>query len=197
MIIKTSDFFKSASAPRDYPVEGFPEVAFAGKSNVGKSSLLNTILNRKRLAKTSSTPGRTQLINYFIINREFFFVDLPGYGYAKVSKQQKKGWGRMMEDYFKKSDNLRCVVLILDIRRLVSDEDFVLIEFLYSLEIPIIFVLTKTDKVSKNDIFKQKKKLKKQLGEFYHEDMFVLFSSHTKRGKEEVLNKIDSYLTDD
>jgi GTP-binding protein len=196
MRIKTSDFFKSAVLPRDYPEEDLPEVAFAGKSNVGKSSLLNTILNRKRLAKTSSTPGRTQLINYFTINNSIFFVDLPGYGYAKVSKQKKKGWGSMMENYFRNSRNLRCVVLILDIRRLIVEDDFTLIKFLRSLDIPVIYALTKTDKVSNNVIFKQKNILKKSLGDYYVEDKFVLFSSLTKRGKDEMLDKISGYLDD-
>jgi len=194
MHIKTSDFVKSATKPNEYPQDNLPEVAFAGKSNVGKSSLLNTILNRKRLAKTSSTPGRTQLINYFLINNEFYFVDLPGYGYAKVSKEQKKGWGPMIETYFKKSANLKCVVLLLDIRRLITEEDFVLIKFLSSLEIPIIYALTKTDKIGSNDVRKQKKKLDDALGDFAGDGKFILFSSLKKRGKDEVLKRIEEYV---
>ena len=197
MIIKTSDFFKSAVVKKDYPKEGFPEIAFAGKSNVGKSSLINTILNRKRLAKTSSTPGRTQLINYFLINKSFFFVDLPGYGFAKVSKQKKKSWGKMVEDYLKDNENLRCVILILDIRRLIQEDDYLLIDFLYSHDIDVLFVMTKTDKVSKNELFKQKAKLRKSLGDFYDEEKFMLFSSLTKKGKSDVLKKIGQYLSCD
>jgi GTP-binding protein len=195
MIIKSSEFFKSAVLKRDYPKDALPEVAFAGKSNVGKSSLINAILNRKRLAKTSSTPGRTQLINYFIINNSFFFVDLPGYGFAKVSKQKKKSWGKMAETYLMDNKNLRCVVLILDIRRLIQEDDYLLIDFLYSLNIEVVFVLTKIDKVSKNEIFKQKVKLKKSLGDFYEEDRFILFSALTKKGKTEVLKKLGYYLS--
>lgn len=197
MIIKRSEFFKSAVKPSGYPTDGLPEVAFAGKSNVGKSSLLNTILNRKRLAKTSSTPGRTQLINFFTINDEFYFVDLPGYGYAKVSKEKKKGWGKMMEDYFQTSANLRCVVLLLDIRRLITEDDLVLIKFLYSLEIPIVYVLTKTDKVGTNELAKQKKKLEKILGSYFSKDKFILFSALKKRGKQEVLDLIGEYLMEE
>ncbi len=197
MIIKTADFFKSAASWKDYPGEGFPEVAFVGKSNVGKSSLINTILNRRRLAKTSSRPGRTQLLNYFTINKNIFFVDLPGYGYAKVSKSVKKTWGRMVEDYLKDSENLRCVVLILDIRRLITDADHQLIEFLRSYNIPVIYVLTKSDKVSNNEIFRQKAKLKKSLGDYYDEDNFIIFSALSKRGKEAVLGRIDDFLFSD
>ncbi len=196
MKIKQTEFFKGAIKPKDYPEEGLPEIAFAGKSNVGKSSLINTIINRKRLAKTSSTPGRTQMINYFTINGSYFFVDLPGYGYAKVSKEQKKGWGQMLEDYLQGSPNLKAVVLILDIRRLLQADDWTLIEFLNAYDIPIILVLTKTDKISNNDIFKQKQKLKNSLGEDYDDKLFILFSSHTKRGKEETLERIGQYLFD-
>lgn len=194
MKINSAEFFISASSRKGCPDEGLPEVAFVGKSNVGKSSLINTILNRKKLAKTSSTPGRTQLINYFLINENTFFVDLPGYGFAKVAKEKKKGWGKMMEDYLADNPNLRAVVLILDIRRLVAEEDFELVDFLYAQTVPIIYVLTKCDKVSNNEIFRQKAKLKKELGEHYNEELFILFSALTRRGKEDVLDKIDFYL---
>ena len=197
MIIKTSDFYKSATAPQGYPTDNLPEVAFAGKSNVGKSSLLNTILNRRKLARISRTPGRTQLINYFIINNSYYFVDLPGYGYSKVSKDTSKGWGAMMETYFKKSANLKCVVLILDVRRLITEEDYLLIKFFNSLAIPIIYALTKTDKLSNNELFKQKQELKKILGDFFSEERFVMFSSLKKTGVTEMLDKIGKYLVDD
>ena len=197
MIIKQSEFFKSAPAAKDYPDEILPEIAFAGKSNVGKSTLLNTILNRRKLAKTSGRPGRTQLINFFTINQRFFFVDLPGYGYAKVSKDIKKTWGKMMEDYFRSGRDLRCVILLLDIRRLITEDDLVLVKFLNSLEIPVVYILTKSDKVSNNEIFTQKQKLKKVLGDYYEQGEFITFSALSKRGKDDILKTIGNYLSEE
>ena len=119
MIIKTAEFIKSAIKPGHYPPDGLPEIAFGGRSNVGKSTLINTLLNRKHLVKTSSTPGRTQLINFFLINSEFYLVDLPGYGYAKVPLRIRKQWGPMVETYLARRSNLRGVVFLLDIIMIV------------------------------------------------------------------------------
>ena len=123
MIVKSTEFIKSAAKPAHYPPADLPEIAFAGRSNVGKSSLINCLVNRKGLVRTSSTPGRTQLINFFDVNGEFVLVDLPGYGYAKVPLAVKKEWGPMMEAYLSSRDTLAGVVLILDIRREPSPED--------------------------------------------------------------------------
>ncbi|MCU0599202.1 MAG: ribosome biogenesis GTP-binding protein YihA/YsxC [Desulfobacterales bacterium] len=149
-IIKSAEFIKSAVKPGHYPPEGLPEIAFAGRSNVGKSSLINCLVNRKRLVKTSSTPGRTQLLNFFNINNEMIFVDLPGYGYAKVPVEIKKTWGPMIEQYLAGRATLKGVTLILDIRRDPSEDEYNLIDWLNHKHIPLILVLTKSDKLSKN-----------------------------------------------
>ena len=137
--VKSAEFVTSAVKPSQYPLAILPEIAFAGRSNVGKSSLINTLVNRKRLVKTSSTPGRTQLINFFIINGSIGFVDLPGYGYAKVPKSVKKNWGPMIETYLSERKTLKGVVLIIDIRRIPRAEELNLIDWLDYYKIPKIF----------------------------------------------------------
>jgi GTP-binding protein len=155
MLIKTTEFVKSATRPAHYPPPELPEIAFAGRSNVGKSSLINVLVNRKNLVRTSSTPGRTQLINFFNVNGEFTLVDLPGYGFAKVPLAVKKEWGPMMETYLSRRENLRGVVLILDIRRTPSDEDRQMLDWLRNYSVAPILVVTKCDKVSKNERARQ------------------------------------------
>jgi len=149
MHVKSTEFIKSATKPAHYPEGDLPEIAFAGRSNVGKSSLINALVNRKALVRTSSTPGRTQLINFFDVNGTFTLVDLPGYGFAKVPLEVKKQWGPMMQTYLSSRINLRGVVLIFDIRRIPKDEDIQLLEWLRTFGIPPILVVTKCDKVSK------------------------------------------------
>ncbi|OQY07097.1 MAG: YihA family ribosome biogenesis GTP-binding protein [Desulfobacteraceae bacterium 4572_123] len=149
MIIKSAEFIKSAVKPSHYPLANLPEIAFAGRSNVGKSSLINTLVNRKRLVKTSSTPGRTQLINFFDINETFSFVDLPGYGYAKVPAHIRKNWGPMIETFLTTRKTLKGVTLIMDIRRTPRREEMDFIGWLDHLNIPKILVVTKADKLSK------------------------------------------------
>jgi GTP-binding protein len=149
MEVKQTEFIKSAVKPKDYPPPDFPEVAFVGRSNVGKSSLINVLANRKALVRTSSTPGRTQLINFFDINGILTLVDLPGYGYAKAPPDVRKQWGPMIETYLAKRSNLRTVVLILDIRRIPSEGDLQMLAWLETYNIPPIIVLTKCDKLSK------------------------------------------------
>jgi len=156
MIIKSATFIKSAVKPSHYPPEGLPEIAFAGRSNVGKSTLINTLVNRKHLVKTSSTPGRTQLLNFFDINERLVFVDLPGYGYAKVPGRVKKEWGRMIETYLSTRSTLKGVVLILDIRRKPREEENNFIAWFHQQGIPAVLILTKADKLSKT---KQKKQI--------------------------------------
>ena len=148
MIIRSAEFIKSAVKPSHYPEETLPEVAFVGRSNVGKSSLINTLLNRKRLVKTSSTPGRTQLINFFNINESFTFVDLPGYGYAKVPKNIVKTWGDMIETYLSTRNTLKGVVMLMDIRRTPGQDEQDLINWFAHYRIPTLYVLTKADKFS-------------------------------------------------
>lgn len=181
MKITSVDFIKSAREPSQYPKDLLLEVAFAGRSNVGKSSLINTLVNRKRLARTSTTPGRTQLINFFTVNDRVGFVDLPGYGYAKVPRSVKKEWGPMVEKYLKERKNLCLVILILDVRRDPSEGDLALVEWLHFYGIDSIFVLTKIDKISKSQVILRRHKIGEHLG--VSDDKLVCFSAKTGYGK--------------
>jgi len=188
MIIKSAEFVTSAVKTAQYPSEALPEIAFAGRSNVGKSSLINTLVNRKHLVKTSSTPGRTQLINFFDINKNLTFVDLPGYGYAKVPVAVRKKWGPMIETYLSTRQTLKGVVIIMDIRRLPREEEQNLIHWLAHYSIASILVLTKTDKLSKTKLIKQQAAIVQALA-VAKEDV-ILFSAKTRRGKDAVWDAI-------
>jgi GTP-binding protein len=185
MKIKLAEFVASANAPSHYPAENLPEVAFVGKSNVGKSSLINRIVQRKGLARTSRTPGCTQQILFFNINDMISFVDLPGYGFAKVPQSVKKQWGPMVETYMKERKSLRLVIFILDIRRDPSAEDFDLINWLHFYSIPHVFVLTKTDKLSRGQAKIRESFIKKRL-EISLPAAIIPFSAKTGEGKEKV-----------
>jgi GTP-binding protein len=186
-------FLKSAFKVSHYPPPDRPEIAFAGRSNVGKSSLINTLLNRKRMARTSSTPGRTQAINFFAVGERLNFVDLPGYGFARVPLQVKESWKGMVESYLKKRDNLRAVVVILDIRRAPAEGDKDLLSWLTHHGIPQIIVLTKADKLSRNRVAQQAKEIMEQLKEISGERP-VIFSAKTRMGRDEVWGKIDQAI---
>ncbi len=188
MIIKSAEFVTSAVKKTQYPPEGLPEIAFAGRSNVGKSSLINTLVNRKHLVKTSSTPGRTQLINFFDINNNLTFVDLPGYGYAKVPVSVRKKWGPMIETYLSTRRTLKGVVIIMDIRRLPREEEQNLIGWLAHFSIAGILVLTKTDKLSKTKIVKQQDAIVRALA--VEKEDVILFSAKTRRGRDAVWDAI-------
>jgi len=188
MIIKSAEFVTSAVKKSQYPPEILPEIAFAGRSNVGKSSLINTLVNRKRLVKTSSTPGRTQLINFFDINTNLTFVDLPGYGYARVPVAVRKTWGPMIETYLSTRQTLKGVVIIMDIRRLPREEEQNLIGWLAHYSIAGILVLTKTDKLSKTKLIKQQAAIIQALA-VAKEDV-ILFSAKTRRGRDAVWDAI-------
>jgi len=192
MIIKSAEFVKSAVKPSQYPSAELPEIAFAGRSNVGKSSLINTILNRKRLVKTSRTPGRTQLINFFEINKAFTFVDLPGYGYAKVPASVKKTWGPMIETYLSTRKTLKGVVLIMDIRRKPGLQELNFIEWLDYYSISRILILTKIDKLSKTKQIKQRLLIEKDLGEDNND--LILFSAKSRRGKDAVWDAVEQLI---
>ncbi|CAN2044597.1 putative GTP-binding protein EngB [Candidatus Magnetomoraceae bacterium gMMP-1] len=192
MIIKSTNFVTSAVKPSQYPPANMPEIAFAGRSNVGKSSLINTILNRKRLARTSSTPGRTQLVNFFCINDSVSFVDLPGYGYANVPKKIKKEWSVMIETYLKTRKNLEGVVLILDIRRIPKDGDINFIDWLGMYKIPSLLILTKIDKLSKSKQIKQKNIIASTLS--IDSENLILFSAKSRQGKDIVWEALDDQL---
>ena len=192
MKITSAEFITSATKPSQYPPARLAEVAFAGRSNVGKSSLINTIVNRKRLVKTSSTPGRTQLINFFDINQRMGFVDLPGYGYAKVPLSVRKKWGPMIETYLSGRETLRGVVVIMDIRRIPGQEELNLLGWLNHYAIAGILVLTKTDKLSKNKQTKQVNLIAQTLARDKND--FILFSAKSRRGRDALWNAILSLV---
>jgi GTP-binding protein len=178
-------FLKSSFRKDQYPPADRPEIAFAGKSNVGKSSLLNSLLNRKKLARISSTPGRTQSINFFSVGRELYFVDLPGYGFARVPPNIKKSWQIMVENYLKYRTNLKATVVIIDIRRDPSKSDTDLLAWLTHYKIRYFVVLTKADKLSRQKANSRYNIIKKGLSDI-SVDRPILFSSKTGQGKEEL-----------
>lgn len=194
MKIASAEFIKSAVWPPQYPPATLPEIAFVGRSNVGKSSLMNTLVGRKQLAKTSQTPGRTQLINFFSINKAMFFVDLPGYGFARVPRSVKKDWGDMIETYLRERQNLAMVIFILDIRRDPSDDDLSLLDWLEYYRIPFTVVLTKSDKLSNNQAIGRKRMIEKLLGENTQQET-MLFSTKTQKGREELWKMIENHLS--
>ncbi len=189
MIIKTTSFVKSATRPGNYPELSFPEIAFAGRSNVGKSSLLNVLIQRKSLVRTSSTPGRTQLINFFDLNGELLLVDLPGYGFAKVPMAVKNQWGPMVRTYLHTRTTLAAVVMLFDVRRVPRAEDLQLLDWLEEFGIPTIPVITKIDKVSRNVRSKQIKPIIDATG--LPVEAFTLFSALSKEGREEIWERLE------
>lgn len=190
MIVKSAEFVTSAVKPHQYPVAQLPEVAFAGRSNVGKSSLINTLVNRKRLVKTSATPGRTQLINFFTVNAVLSLVDLPGYGYARVPAAVQRQWGPMIETYLKGRETLKAVVLILDVRRTPGLEEQNLIDWLALYRRVPILVLTKADKLSKSARVQQRAAIGRTLGVPAAE--LILFSAKSRLGRPEVWSAIET-----
>lgn len=192
MNVFQADFIKSAAKPKDYPPPGLPEVAFVGRSNVGKSSLINVLAGRKGLVRTSSTPGRTQLINFFDINSILTLVDLPGYGYAKAPPELRKQWGPMIEAYLSSRESLKAVVLILDIRRIPSEGDLQMLRWLELYNIPPIFVLTKCDKLSKNEQAKQRSLIAAAIKR--DKGMLLSFSALSKEGRDGIWSEIGTVL---
>ena len=188
MKIISAEFVKSAVKRSDYPEESLPEVAFAGRSNVGKSSLINTVVNRKHLVRTSSSPGRTQTLNFFRINNQVQFVDFPGYGFAKVPLHVKTQWKSMVENYLKNRRTLKLVIILLDIRRLPSTDDISLIQWLEAFGIPFLIVLTKADKLSKNKCSAQEKIIQDSL--LIRKEEMICFSTVTRKGRQEILQHI-------
>ena len=194
MKITSAEFVKSAVWPNQFPLATMPEIAFVGRSNVGKSSLINALVGRKSLAKTSNTPGRTQLINFFTVNSSLFFVDLPGYGFAKVPRSVKKDWGDMIETYLRERRNLALVVFILDVRRDPSADDLSLRDWLDHYRIPCAAILTKSDKLSNQKALGRKKLIEKAMGKGASGNT-ILFSAKTRKGSEELWQFIERHLS--
>jgi GTP-binding protein len=189
MRITSAQFCRSAVAPRDFPKDARPQVGFAGKSNVGKSSLLNALVRMHRLARISSTPGCTRQINFFLINDRLYFVDLPGYGYAKVSKQERESWKKIIEGYLIDNPSLKLLILILDVRREPDESEHLFVEWLKLHRIPYLIVVTKIDKVSRSVLAKQTQVIRQALGESADRDV-VHFSAKTGEGRLEILARI-------
>ncbi|GAA6112500.1 MAG: ribosome biogenesis GTP-binding protein YihA/YsxC [Apilactobacillus sp.] len=181
----------SAVEPKQYPTNGYPEIALVGRSNVGKSSLTNVLINRNGYARTSNKPGKTQTLNFYNIDEKLFFVDIPGYGYAKISKAQRAKWGQMIETYLTTRKQLRGVVLLIDGRREPSQDDIQMYEFLKYYEIPTLLLATKMDKTPKSKWNKEISVLNKTV-DLAEGDEIQLFSALSKYGKEEVWNWIES-----
>lgn len=189
MIVKNAELAKVCGYTSKLPENEMPEIAFAGKSNVGKSSLINGLVNRKALARTSSQPGKTQTINFYEINHELFFVDLPGYGFAKVSKEEKAKWGKMIERYLYNSKQLKAVFLLVDIRHDPSANDVDMYEWILASGYEPIIIATKLDKIKRSQIQKNIKAIKNKLGA--NDITIIPFSAQTKQGKEEILDLIE------
>jgi GTP-binding protein len=192
MIIKSAEFVTSAVKPAQYPEPVHPEIAFAGRSNVGKSSLINTLVHRKRLVKTSTTPGRTQLINFFIVNADLMLVDLPGYGYAKVPAAIKKQWGPMIETYLSGRPSLKAVVLLMDLRRTPGIEELAFMDWLQQYGVTAVPVLTKADKLSKTEQIKQRKRIAEALERT--PESLMLFSAKTGLGRDALWRQLETLI---
>lgn len=193
MIIKKAELETVCGITSKLPENGFPEFAFAGKSNVGKSSLINALMNRKSLARTSSQPGKTQTINFYRINDSLYYVDLPGYGYAKVSVEVKAKWGKMIERYLQNSNMLKCVFLLIDIRHEPSANDKMMYDWIVNNGYHPVIIATKLDKIKRSQVGKQVKMIRTALG-MEKEDVLIPFSAETKQGREEIWEYLESYL---
>lgn len=191
MKVTSADFVTSAVKANQYPSDNLPEIALIGKSNVGKSSLINTFVNRKGLAKTSSQPGKTRTINFYRINKGFYLVDLPGFGYAKVSREERKSWEQMMGDYLENRPPLKGAIIIFDPRRDAGEEEIMLLEWIERFNIPYAIVFTKTDKLSRNQLSSRVAAFKRVI----KIDQPVLFSSLSGDGKLQLGKKIAGMLS--
>jgi len=196
LVIRSLDFMGGMAEIDGWrPDAVLPEIAFAGRSNVGKSSLLNKLVRRKAFARVSKTPGRTREINFFRVNNEFVFADLPGYGYAKISRERSSAWGPMIESYLRRSPTLRGVVQLLDVRHDPTDDDRTMLDFLADVGVPTLFVATKTDKLSKGAVAGRILELGKQLD--VPEEQFIAFSATTGAGRDELAEAIVGLLGTD
>ena len=196
MRIKQSEFIISPVKKQQYPTDNRVEIAFVGRSNVGKSSIINALTNRKKLAKVSQTPGKTRLINFFLINNDFYLVDLPGYGYAKVSKAEKASWGQTIERYLNGREELKRVVLLVDSRHKPTADDVMMHEWIKHYGYDVIVVATKSDKLSNNNLRKSEKVIRETL-KLDKEDKLYFFSSLNKKGSEQLIDNLFGDLAQD
>lgn len=194
MKINTIELIISAVRESQYPTDNKEEFLLVGRSNVGKSSFINTIINRKNYARTSSTPGKTQTLNFYKINDSFYLVDAPGYGFAKVRNSLKKKFGLIMESYLKSRENLKMVFLLVDFRHKPTSDDIMMYNYLKYYNVPVTIICTKVDKVSKNNHAKNKNIIQKELN-LPDDKNIILFSSVTKIGKNEVYEEIEKHLS--
>lgn len=193
MIIRNVNLETVCGITSKLPENVHPEVAFAGKSNVGKSSLINALMNRKSLARTSSQPGKTQTINYYNINDELYLVDLPGYGYAKANEKVKAQWGKMIENYLYKSKQLKCVFLLIDIRHEPGSNDVMMCDWIRNHGYQPVIIATKLDKIKRSQIQKQIKLIRTAL-DMDKDAVIIPFSAETKQGREEIYEILDSFI---
>ena len=193
MIIKNVNLETVCGITSKLPVNTLPEIAFAGKSNVGKSSLINGLMNRKSLARTSSSPGKTQTINYYRVNDDCYFVDLPGYGYAKVSESEKAKWGKMVERYLKTSEKLRCIFLLVDIRHKPGANDAEMYEWIRANGFEPVIIATKADKLKKSQMQAALKVIRESLG-LGSEAKLLTYSALTKQGRKDIYDYIDQVI---
>lgn len=193
MKITQAEFVISAAKRDQLPKDALPEIALAGRSNVGKSSLINRMINRRNLARTSSVPGKTQTLNYYRINEAFYFVDLPGYGYAKVSKAQRAQWGKLIEGYLLGREYLKLVLHVVDLRHPPTADDRMMADWLKHFDIPSAVVATKADKISKGRVPSHLKRIRQDL-ELASDTMLIPFSAETGQGREELWEYIQQSL---
>ena len=187
-----ASFIKSAEKKSDFIVDDLPQIVLVGRSNVGKSSLINLLTNNKKMAKTSSTPGRTRLVNYFNINNKFYIIDLPGYGYAKASKNTTNAWDTVMNDYFVNNSKLKLVMVLLDSRHSPSQLDIQMIDYLAENEIPIVLILTKIDKISRSELNKNVENIAKLLR--FNKSMIIPTKKKKKIGVDRIEQLLDEYI---
>lgn len=193
MKVNSAEIVISAVRPAQYPEGNLPEFALAGRSNVGKSSFINKMLNRKSLARTSSKPGKTQTLNFYLINEMLHFVDVPGYGYAKVSKSEREAWGKMIETYITSREQLKAMLLIVDLRHPPSKDDVMMYDFLKHYDIPVIIIATKADKIPKSK-WQKHIKITKETLDLDPNDTIILFSSETGEGKDKAWSVLGAFM---